>query len=166
MSTPPHSPLGRPLAWSTLTKTALALSAALLALVLGSASGQVGHANAATNTRVVTAADNGRQVTLRRGEQLQVVLSDNAGTGYSWEIEHNDAALLTPEGQETRQDPGPPTSPGSPRPVGVVGGPMEVRFLFRALGKGNGELRLRHWRPWEGPRSVDRRFRLVLRVVG
>jgi hypothetical protein len=42
---------------------------------------------------------------------------------------------------------------------------LEVSFLFRAVGVGSGELRLRHWRPWEGPRSIDRRFKLSVRVV-
>ncbi|NBU29357.1 MAG: hypothetical protein EBS42_14450 [Caulobacteraceae bacterium] len=37
------------------------------------------------------------------------------------------------------------------------------RTLSCAL-QGSGELRLRHWRPWEGPGSVDRRFKLALRV--
>lgn len=164
MPLPPPRVPARPVAWSRLAGVALMLSATVLALVLGSSSGQVGAAEAASNLLVVTAADDGQVVNLRRGEQLQVVLSDIAGTGYSWEIERNNPKLLAPEGQQVRQDPGPPPAPGSQVPVGLVGGPMQVRFLFRAVGQGSGELRLRHWRPWEGPGSVDRRFKLALRV--
>ena len=114
---------------------------------------------------IVTQADDGRSLNLRRGERLQVVLGDTAGTGYSWEIESLDRRLLRFEGQRTRQDPGPPPPPGFKGPVGLVGGPLQVSFLFRAVAGGEGELVLRHWRPWEGPRSVDRRLRLRLRVV-
>lgn len=163
----PHRWSGRPVAWGKLSKALVTLSAALLALLLGTASGQVSAADAASGTLVVTAADDGRVVNLRRGELLRVVLTDTAGTGYSWEIERNDPKLLAPEGQQTWQDPGPPPASGSPmRSPGLVGGPMQVSFLFRVVGKGSGELRLRHWRPWEGPRSIDRRFKLALRVVG
>lgn len=123
-------------------------------------------AGGAVETVIVTQADDGRTLNLRRGEQLRVVLSDTAGTGYSWEIESVDRRRLRPEGQRTWQDPGPPPPPGFNGPVGLVGGPLQVSFLFRAVAPGETELLLRHWRPWEGPGSVDRRFRLRLRVAG
>jgi predicted secreted protein len=119
---------------------------------------------------VVTAADDGRLLNLRQGEKLRVVLADTAGTGYSWEIEHYDPKLLAPEGQRSEQEPQPTPQPAA-APNGqlvprVVGGPMRVSFQFRVVGKGKGELRLRHWRTWEGPGSIDRRFKLALQVVG
>lgn len=116
-------------------------------------------------TVIVSEADDGRRLSLRRGEQLQVVLGEIAGTGYLWEIERLDRRLLRPEGQTRRQDPGPSPPSGSKPPVGLVGGPLQVSFLFRAVAAGEGELLLRHWRPWEGPASVDRRLKLRLRVV-
>lgn len=114
---------------------------------------------------IVIEADDGRTLHLRRGEQLRVVLADTAGTGYVWEIERCDPRLLRAEGQRTWQDPGPPPPPGLQGPVGLVGGPLQVSFLFRAIGLGEGELRLRHWRPWEGARSIDRTLRLRVQVV-
>lgn len=168
-----------------LTSLALALCAALLALVLGAAGGPVGAAESARGSVVLSAADDGRLLTLRRGQQLRVVLADTAGTGYSWEIEHNDPKLLAPEGQRSEQEPQPTPQPtlqpkaapsGAAAPSGtmatsgppmpkVVGGAMRVSFQFRVVGQGKGELRLRHWRPWEGEGSIDRRFKLALRVV-
>ncbi|MEB3261098.1 MAG: protease inhibitor I42 family protein [Cyanobacteriota bacterium] len=206
MPLPPHRLPGHPVAWGKLTSVALALCAALLALVLGAAGGPVGAAEPARGSVVVSAADDGRLLTLRRGQQLRVVLADTAGTGYSWEIEHYDPKLLAPEGQRSEQEPQPTRLPkvapggtaapsavgapsgtvapsGTPAPSGavapsgtvapngppmprVVGGPMRVSFQFRVIGQGKGELRLRHWRPWEGEGSIDRRFKLALRVVG
>jgi predicted secreted protein len=192
MPLPPHRLPGHPVAWGKLTSVALALCAALLALVLGAAGGPVGAAEPAEGSVVVSAADDGRLLTLRRGQQLRVVLADTAGTGYSWEIEHNDPKLLAPEGQRSEQEPQPTPQPtrqpkvapsGTAAPSGagapsgtvapngppmprVVGGPMQVSFQFRVVGQGKGELRLRHWRPWEGEGSIDRRFKLALRVVG
>lgn len=125
-----------------------------------------GQTGGAVETVIVTQADDGRTLNLRRGELLRVVLPDIAGTGYSWEIESLDRRLLRSEGQRTWQDPGPPPAPGVIGPAGLVGGPMQISFLLRAMAPGETELRLRHWRPWEGPGSVDRRFRLRLRIAG
>ena len=119
----------------------------------------------ATASVIVTEADDGRILNLRRGEQLRIVLRETAGTGYSWEIEAVDRHVLRLEGRTSWQDPGPPPPPGLKGPAGVVGGPLQLSLLFRAVATGEGELRLRHWRPWEGPRSVDRRLRLRVRVV-
>lgn len=116
-------------------------------------------------TVIVTEAADGRSLNLRRGEQLQVVLAETAGTGYLWQVASLDRRLLQLEGQTSWQDPGPPPPPGVRAPVGLVGGPMQVSFLFRAVAAGEGVVLLRHWRPWEGPRSVDRQVRLRLRVV-
>lgn len=125
-----------------------------------------GQAGWAVETVIVTQADDGRTLNLRRGERLRVVLPDIAGTGYSWEIEGVDPRLLRPEGQRTWQDPGPPPAPGVEGVAGLVGGPLQISFLFRAVAPGRTELRLRHWRPWEGAGSVDRRFTLQLRIAG
>lgn len=143
-----------------------AATAADRVVVPASLRGQAGAASArALPTVIVSEADDGRSLSLRRGQQLQVLLAETAGTGYSWEIERLDRRLLQPEGQTTRPNPGLPTAPGlSPAP-GLVGGPLQVSMLFRAVAAGEGELLLRHWRPWEGPASVDRRLRLRLRVV-
>ncbi len=118
------------------------------------------------DTVIVTQTDDGHTLNLRRGEQLWVVLPETAGTGYSWEIERVDRRRLQPEGQRTWQDPGPPPPAGSQGIGGLVGGPLQVTFLFRAVAAGETELLLRHWRPWEGPGSVERRFRLRVRVGG
>jgi predicted secreted protein len=136
-------------------------------LVLALGAWPMAASDAAGAIRVVTSADDGQLVQLRRGEALRLVLSDTAGTGYGWQIEHNDARLLAPAGQSTHQLRARAMAPGAEQQsLGlVVGGPLEVSFLFRAVGVGSGELRLRHWRPWEGPRSIDRRFKLSVRVV-
>lgn len=124
-----------------------------------------GQAGGDVETVIVTQADDGRTLNLRSGERLRVVLPDIAGTGYSWEIEGVDPRLLRSEGQRTWQDPGPPPAAGIEAAAGLVGGPLQISFLFRAVAPGRTELRLRHWRPWEGAGSVDRRFTLRLRIA-
>ena len=45
-----------------------------------------------SQTLIVTTQDNGSSVILRQGETLKVVLSGNAGTGYSWDLVHQTRA--------------------------------------------------------------------------
>jgi len=114
-------------------------------------------------TLIVTAQDNGSSLILRQGETLRVVLSGNAGTGYSWDLEGHDPSRVEPLGQESRQAPGPPLPDG--RSLPLAGGPQQISFLFRMLKPGRTALALRYWRAWEGAGSVIERFRLQLVIV-
>lgn len=112
----------------------------------------------------LTAADHGSTVVLRRGETLRLVLSANAGTGYSWELDRVERRVLEPLGGEIRQAPGLPRDDGTAVPL--AGGPQQLTVLFRALAPGRGALSLKLWRPWEGEASAIQRFRVQVVVVG
>ena len=116
-----------------------------------------------SQTLVVTTQDNGSSLILRQGETLRVVLSGNAGTGYSWDLEGHDPSRVEALGQESRQAPGPPLPDG--RSLPLAGGPQQISFLFRMLKPGRTALALRYWRAWEGAGSVVERFRLQLLIV-
>ena len=46
----------------------------------------------------------------------------------------------------------------------AVGSGGEIAFNFKARKAGTGEIALKHWRHWEGDRSVIARFRVRLNV--
>lgn len=115
------------------------------------------------STLVVTARDNGASVVMRQNETLWVVLSSNAGTGYSWEIEQLDTGRIVSLGQASRPSPGTALPDG--RALPMAGAPQQISFLFRMARPGSSELVLRLWRPWEGPASAVERFRLRLVTV-
>ena len=106
--------------------------------------------------------DNNRTLTMRSGDQLRIVLRESAGTGYSWQIEEIDPTRLKSLGNQSRPEPPLEQTPGRPP---LVGGPLQHAFLFRCLRPGATRLSLRHWRVWEGPNSVDRRFTVKLRIL-
>ena len=140
----------------------------LLALLVATAS--AAHAKPAppqpmrsSHTLFVTVQDNSSTLILRQGETLRVVLSGNAGTGYSWELERHDPSRVEPLAMESRQAPGPPLPDG--RSLPLAGGPQQISFLFRMLRPGRSSLDLRYWRPWEGAGSVVERFQLQLVIV-
>ena len=116
-----------------------------------------------SHTLIVTAQDNGNSVILRQGETLKVVLSGNAGTGFSWDLERHDPSRIEPLGMESRPAPSPPLPGGHALPL--AGGLQQTSFRFRMLRPGRSTVELRYWRPWEGADSIIERFRLQVVIV-
>jgi inhibitor of cysteine peptidase len=103
-------------------------------------------------TLFLTEQDNGREVSLRSGQELAVSLSENRTTGYRWDLEEADRNLL-----EVRQG-------EASYPSAAVGSGGRVQWTARAVAPGTGRLRFKRWRPWEGDKSAVERFELVVRV--
>lgn len=97
-------------------------------------------------------ADNGRVLAAQVGDLLRIRLAENASTGYRWDLESASSDVLEALESDVAY------------PPSVVGASGTVTFSFRARQPGQGELRLRHWRRWQGDASVTRRFRLTLHV--
>jgi inhibitor of cysteine peptidase len=96
--------------------------------------------------------DNGRTVDVHPGDVVQVTLPENATTGYRWAIDRHDEDVIEAVGSEPRYR------------SEAVGSGGEVAFTFRAKKAGTGEIALKHWRHFEGDRSVIARFRVRLNV--
>jgi len=86
------------------------------------------------------------------GELLAIVLPANPTTGYSWQVEADEAylALLSQEFE--------PAGAG----VGVGAGGREA-FQFRALQPGSTDLRFHYRRPWEGQAYDTRHYQVTIR---
>ncbi|HYD81338.1 MAG TPA: protease inhibitor I42 family protein [Paucimonas sp.] len=85
----------------------------------------------------------GRSVELAQGESLVVRLKENPTTGYRWTVESADGLTLEGDGGGAA---------GAPGTAGLH------EFRFRALQAGRHELRMKHWREWEGDKSAIGRF--------
>ena len=86
---------------------------------------------------------NGCSIDARVGDLLTVRLKENAGTGYRWAVENAGHLELEDDHNQTTDAPG-------------ASGVRE--FRFRAVQPENVELRLKHWRDWEGDASAINRF--------
>ena len=99
----------------------------------------------------LTEASNGEAVEIRNGDAIEVMLPENATTGFRWQVVH--AVGLVEE---------PAADQGSPPPVPEehhqIGAGSTRRFRFRARTPGTGRLELKLWREFEGERSVSKRF--------
>ena len=88
--------------------------------------------------------DRDRTVEVPIGVVLDVRLQENPTTGYSWTVEAANGLEQLENSFETG---------------GAAIGAARVRVLrFRAAHPGSLELRLKHWRQWEGEASVTDRF--------
>ena len=102
-------------------------------------------------------ADDGRTVTARPGDEIVVVLPENATTGFRWHLDVVDGILaLVSDGYVTLAE-----ADAEPR-VGR-GGLREFRFQVGAPGAGS--LALKHWQEWEGEASVTMRFSLRVEAL-
>jgi inhibitor of cysteine peptidase len=82
--------------------------------------------------------DCGSSVELNTGDSLELVLEGNPTTGYTWEIESNDPAVLEPTGE-------PEFTPDSE----ALGAGGIYTFRFSAIANGKVTLRLIYRRPFE-----------------
>jgi inhibitor of cysteine peptidase len=88
--------------------------------------------------RVLSVQDAGTTVELRPGEKVELVLVGNPTTGFTWEIETLDEAVLKQSGDPLYK---------SDREV--PGSPGKFTFRFEAVGVGQTTLRLIYHRPFE-----------------
>jgi len=97
----------------------------------------------------------GREVSMRLGETLEITLSENASTGFRWGIPEalkNNLAPALREREETVEAPaGPPGRSG------------ERHLFFDAVQAGTAEIEIHYRRPWEKDKEPARRFKV--RVV-
>jgi len=86
----------------------------------------------------LTAADNGSEIELKKGQTLVITLEANPTTGYTWEIAELDEQVLRQVGEIEFE----PES----ELVGAGGGQI---IRFEVIGAGQTTLKLVYHRPWE-----------------
>ena len=101
----------------------------------------------------VTEADNGRELTLARGDTLEVSLPATSGTGYTWQQVPIADPLAKPVGEmKFKTDHEMPGASG------------HQIFRYSVEESGNGSIELRYLRPWEKDTPPAKVFKLLLIV--
>ncbi|WP_280258657.1 protease inhibitor I42 family protein [Nocardia wallacei] len=104
----------------------------------------------------VTGDSDGKEISLAPGRRLEVSLAANPSTGYQWELDALDPAVLEQTG-----DPEYRSAPGAETAVGVGGASI---WHFVAVAPGRTRLRLGYARPWEPGIEPAQRFTLEVTV--
>jgi inhibitor of cysteine peptidase len=100
--------------------------------------------------------DSGNTVTLRTGVRMEVSLESNPTTGYSWQREGGDTAVLAQDSSRYQPE---KTEPG------VVGSGGTEILAFRGARPGRTRLVLVYRQPWEGGASSGERWEAEVVVV-
>lgn len=97
----------------------------------------------------VAQENTGKTVTLRTGGRLEVALASNPTTGYSWQREGGDTAVLAADSSRYQ--------PSNTQP-GVVGSGGTQILVFRGARPGRTRLVLVYRQPWNGGASSGQRW--------
>jgi len=125
------------------SKNWLVLGGLLTMLVLQLMATSCSQSRPATVT--LGAQDDGRTITLGGDDTLIIELEGNPTTGFSWEVEAVDDAVLAPQG-----DAGYTASE-----TGLVGSGGVFSFTFKAASRGETALQLVYHRSWENVAPAD-----------
>jgi len=87
--------------------------------------------------------DSGRRIEASVGDVISVRLHENPTTGYRWAVETSAGLELTENSFQNS---------------GVAGAAGFRLVQLRIIGRGTAELRLKHWREWQGDTSAIDRF--------
>lgn len=105
---------------------------------------------------VVDKSSNGDQVVLHQGQSLEVKLEQAGATGYIWQVVVLDENLL-----ELVESASPPPGTGSM----IAGAPILRTWRFKAIAKGQTELKMFNYRPWEGIEKAVDKFQLKVKIL-
>jgi len=117
-------------------------------------SAQLSASGGAEVVRIDASSEDG-SVELMPGQELELTLEGNATTGYLWEVNAVDAAVLRPL--------------GAPRinPAGDADGAGgQFIFRFAAVAAGQARLELIYHRPWEKDMAPSDSFAVQVNVTG
>lgn len=102
----------------------------------------------------LTREDNGKTIEAPLDATLLLSLPENPATGYTWAVDMQDRDAM--QMLESTYQPGGDLTPGR--------GGQRV-FRFGILQAGTVQLRLKHWRAWEGDKSIVERFEVTVHAV-
>jgi inhibitor of cysteine peptidase len=124
----------------------------LVVIMVGTALAGAGcgsKASAANGPMKLTEADNGKTITAKVGDDIQVILGGNPTTGYTWTTTLSDAdkAVLQQQGDAVYAQQS--TDPS------IVGAGGTFTFTFKAAAAGQVTLKFGYARPWESVQPIQ-----------
>ncbi len=99
----------------------------------------------------VTQQDNGKEISLKTGDEFKIELKELGSAGYSWHVDNLDKEHLELVSKETMVI-----------SEGKVGAPVMAVWLFIAKKKGGTEIKMDLYRVWEGKEKATEHFSIKL----
>ena len=104
-------------------------------------------------TVVLNKQDSGKEIDVKVGEVVQVELEAMGTAGYQWFVESLDQAMLRCVSEETKL-----LHPGR------IGAPVLMVWKFEVIKEGTTEIKMNHYRSWEGKEHSTDHFEVSIKV--
>jgi predicted secreted protein len=104
-------------------------------------------------TLKVGKAENGNIIEVRCGDMIRIELEALGAAGYNWYVDNLNTDFLELMPEITRRAPGEKT-----------GGPVTGVWLFKTKNKGISEIKMDHYRIWEGKEAAIGHFSVKLSI--
>jgi predicted secreted protein len=104
-------------------------------------------------TVTITREDNGKEISVKTGDEFRIELKELGSAGYGWhinEIKGEHWELVSKETKVISDD--------------RVGAPVTAVWLFKARKKGSAELKMDLYRVWEGKEKAAEHFSIKLTI--
>jgi predicted secreted protein len=103
----------------------------------------------------ITREYSGKEIRVSVGDIIQVELSGLGSAGYGWYLEQFDRTLLDLLSEETQK------ATGENR----IGAPVKGLWRFKAIKEGQTEIRMLHYRVWEGQEKATDHFYIKVQIT-
>jgi predicted secreted protein len=103
---------------------------------------------------IVNKQDNGKEIKTKAGNVIQVELEGLGGAGYKWYLDGLNAEYLELISEETK----------AVSDKEKIGAPVLGIWRFKTLMKGYTEIKMDHYRGWEGKDSATEHFGIKLTI--
>jgi predicted secreted protein len=107
-----------------------------------------------SRTVLIQEEDNDKEITITRGDIIQIELKETGASGYKWHLSKLDPAYLELISEETKKI--------SEKELGA---PVKAYWKIMALKKGNTEILIHYYRSWEGQDKALRHYRVKIHVI-
>lgn len=100
---------------------------------------------------IITKEDQDSVIHANAGDSIKILLTENANTGYTWDIDDEISPKLTMRSSDYKLT-----------HKKTLGGSGKRLFEFTAKELGEVNLNLKYWQEWNGDDSIDDRFRVKI----
>jgi predicted secreted protein len=112
------------------------------------------HLTQAGSQMTITKKDNGKEMTVKKGDTIQIELEALGGAGFMWEFEDFDEGHLEIVKEETRDV----------SKEGFTGAAVTKVWQLRVKKAGEAAITMYYYRPWEGKDKAADKFAITLRI--
>ena len=102
---------------------------------------------------IITKQDNGKGIKAKVGNVIRIELESLGSAGYKWYLDSLNTEYIEPISEKTR---------GADKEK--IGAPVLEIWCFKSLKKGSTEIKMDHYRVWEGKDSATEHFGIKLTI--